>query len=305
MRKFFFTFFIISATGFISSTCYAQPVVENDNSDDPYFFTPYTFELGASIGMMNCFTDLGGKKGGGKHSFTDLNLRNSKFAGSIYFSASYKYFISARFEGTFGRVKASDHILSNSSSPFRYQRNLSFRSTINEMTLMAEIHPFYFKPFPKGSKLPKYSPYLVGGIGYFSFNPKAKLGKTWTELKPLSTEGEGFEEYPDRKPYKLRQFNFPLGLGVKYKISSTVNTGVECLYRFLHTDYLDDVSTAYIDREVFAKHFSGSKLAEALELQDRKNEINPASSAFANEQRGNPNTNDSYFSINVRIGYVF
>ncbi len=307
MKKIAFAFSVTVFIIFSALSSFAQSLVQYNYDDDLYFATDYTFELGASLGMMNCFTDLGGKEGNGKNFIRDFNFRNTQFAGSIYCIWSYRYFISARLEGTFGRVRASDHVLKkvSDSYPYRYQRNLSFRSTINELTLVTEIHPLYYKKFKKGQKLPRYSPYFVAGIGYFSFNPKAKLNKTWIELKPLSTEGEGFSEYPDRKPYKLKQINFPLGFGVKYKLSPAVNVSVECVSRILNTDYLDDVSTNYIDKELFAKYFTGAQLTNALKLNDRKHEIDPALTTFTGEQRGNPNKNDSYFTVNFKLGYVF
>ena len=45
------------------------------------------------------------------------------------------------------------------------------------------------------------------GVGYFSFNPQAKLGNRWIDLQPLSTEGQGFPEYPDRKAVASKPSN--------------------------------------------------------------------------------------------------
>jgi hypothetical protein len=42
----------------IVTQCYAQP----DFSEDPYYFKKVTYELGGSLGVMNCLTDLGGNK---------------------------------------------------------------------------------------------------------------------------------------------------------------------------------------------------------------------------------------------------
>ncbi len=122
----------------------------------------------------------------------------------------------------------------------------------------------------------------------------------FAEIKPLSTEGEGFSGYPDRKPYKLKQINFPIGVGLKYKLSPDIKLSVECVSRILNTDYLDDVSTNYIDKELFAKYFTGSKLTDVVKLNDRKHEIDPSLTTFTGEQRGNPNKNDSYFTINFK-----
>ena len=276
-------------------------------ADDLYYDNTITYEVGGSLGIMNCLTDLGGGKGIGKKFIKDVNLINSEPAGSIYLSAFYKNAIALRTEATWGIVKASDAVLKNikESSGGRYDRNLSFRSTIFELALIAEIHPRYFKKYSKNEKLPRLSPYLLGGLGYFAFNPKAKLLGTWVELRPLSTEGQGFAEYPDRKTYKLHQINFPVGAGIKYKLSPLFNFSLECVYRILNTDYLDDASTRYIDKNLFQKYYNGDMLAQALALHNRQNEINPALTTSIGDIRGNPKNNDAYFSINFKLGFSF
>jgi hypothetical protein len=121
----------------------------------------------------------------------------------------------------------------------------------------------------------------------------------------LSTEGQGFAEFPDRKPYKLKQFNFPLGIGIKYKLTPLCNMSIECVSRLLNTDYLDDVSTEYIDQGLFPKYLSGKQLSDALSLNDRQAELNPTHVTNVGWQRGNSNNNDSYFTINIKMSLVF
>src|SRR5690606_13448162 len=67
-------------------------------------------------------------------------------------------------------------------------------------------------------------------------------------LKPLSTEGQGLPQYPDRKPYKLTQFAIPFGAGVKFRVSRNTVLAYEVGLRKIFTDYLDDVSTTYVDQ---------------------------------------------------------
>ncbi len=286
--------------------------VQNANAqfsyeDDLYYDNRVTYELGGSIGTMNCLTDLGGRKGVGKGFIKDLNVGKSQFSGGIFLSAAYRYAVVLRAEATWGIIKADDKILEGvkGTTLGRYDRNLSFKSTIYEVMLAAEIHPRYFKKYKKGEKLPRFSPYLMGGIGYFSFNPKAKLNDLWIELQPLSTEGQGFSEYPNRKEYRLKQLNFPVGAGFKYKLSPLFNFSAECVYRILHTDYLDDVSTRYIDQNVFSNHFTGEQLFQVLSLNDRQKELNPTHVPLKNDIRGNPDNNDVYFTINIKLGVVF
>ena len=58
--------------------------------DGQYYENDIVFELGGSMGAMNAFTDLGGRKGIGKKFVKDFNFKNTQFCGSIFFSAVYK-----------------------------------------------------------------------------------------------------------------------------------------------------------------------------------------------------------------------
>lgn len=276
--------------------------------DNNYYDNPIVYEIGGSVGIMNCLTDLGGKKGIGKKFIKDLNFGNTQLAGSVYLSANYKNAVALRLEGTFGQVKAYDSILKKvKTSTFgRYERNLSFRSNITEFMAVAEIHPlFIFKKYDENDELPRYSPYVVAGVGFFSFNPQAKLLNKWVDLQPLSTEGQGFAEYPKRKQYKLRQTSIPVGAGIKYELSPMINLRAEFVYRILSTDYLDDVSTTYIDPTLYSNYFTGAKLTNALLLNDRQYELDPTHITSDGDQRGHSTNNDAYFTFNLKIGIIF
>ena len=205
-------------------------------------------------------------------------------------------------------MKAYDSILNKvkASTTGRYERNLSFRSNITEFMAIAEFHPLYiFKKYDENDELPRYSPYILGGIGFFSFNPQAKLLNRWVDLQRLSTEGQGFAEYPKRKPYSLHQVSIPVGIGVKYDLSPMLNLRAECVYRILNTDYLDDVSTTYVDPNVFSNYFTGTKLTNALLLNDRQYELDPTHITVDGDQRGNSKNNDAYFTFNLKVGLIF
>lgn len=277
--------------------------------DNKYYDNPVNFELGGSVGLMNCLTDIGGNKGIGKQFVKDINLGKTHPAGSIYLCANYRYAFTLRAEATFGMVSASDAVLQKVKSTVygRYERNLSFRSTISEFMIAAEIHPlFIFNKYDDehDRELPMFSPYLLAGVGFFSFNPQTQLNGKWIDLQPLSTEGQGFSKYPDRKPYKLNQVNIPVGIGVRYELGSAFNLRAELVYRILSTDYLDDVSTTYIDPLQFQNYLTGTKLDNALHLYDRQYELDPTHITQEGDQRGNPQHNDSYFSFNIKIGYL-
>ena len=276
--------------------------------DNKYYDNPVTFELGASIGAMNCLSDIGGNKGIGKKFVKDLNLGKTQFAGSIYLSAMYQYMFALRLEATFGQVTADDKVLKKvaPSTWGRYERNLNFKSKITDFMLGLEIHPLYiFNKNNEDKEPPLFSPYLLAGVGFFSFKPQTTLGGKTVDLQPLSTEGQGFAEYPNRKPYNLNQLNIPLGLGVKYDLGTSLNIRAEFVYRTLMTDYLDDVSSEYIDPILYSNYFTGAKLANALLLNDRQYELTPSHITNAGDQRGNTKNNDAYFTFNLKIGYTF
>jgi len=272
--------------------------------DDDYYDNPVTFEVGASIGAINCLTDIGGTKGIGKRFVKDLNLGKTNFCGGIYINAMYKNAVALRLEGAFGQISANDNVLAN-VDPLdiawqRYNRNTSFRSKISEVSLTLELHPlFIFINYEdRESDPPRLSPYLLAGVGYFSFNPQTDLKGKWIDLQPLSLEGQGFTKYTDLKTYKLQQMNFPLGLGVKYELSPLVNLRGEFVYRVLQTDYLDDVSGTYANPDWFADYFTGTKYDNAIALYDRQ----MTKVTGVGGKRGSAKQKDAFFSFNIKLG---
>lgn len=302
MKKIFYFFTLCFLLSFYSNSIYSQYYYY----DDKYYDKPLLFEIGASVGAMNSLTDIGGNKGIGKKFIKDLNLGNTKFCGGVFINAIYKDIFAIRLEGNYGKVEAYDNVLSKVSptdiAVNRYNRNLSFRSIISEVSVIAEIYPLEILNNLKNqeSDPAAISPYLLGGIGHYTFNPQTNLNGNWIDLQPLRTEGQGFNEYPERKVYKLSQVNYPVGAGLKYALNDLINIRGEFIYRILTTDYLDDVSTTYIDPSLYSTYFTGDKLTNALLLNDRQ--INKVASAGG--KRGNPQQKDAYFSFNIKISYT-
>ena len=90
-------------------------------------------------------------------------------------------------------------------------------------------------------------------------------------------------------------------------MTPNINLRAELVARILQTDYLDDVSTRYIDPQLFSKYLSGDQLNKALELNDRRSKINPAFpvNPKGGQRRGSPQNKDSYFTFNVKVGIAF
>lgn len=261
-------------------------------------------ELGIQFGGMNCLTDLGGGSGIGKRFIKDLNLGNTKPCMGAYGLIMYRNAVGIKLESSFGNIAAFDSVLKPvaSTTHGRYERGLSFRSQVMDFQIGIEIHPLYFKVYDEDA--PRLSPYFFFGIGIFSFNPETELKGHWYLLQPLHTEGQGFSELSGRRPYELQQINFPFAAGLRYEISSVVNTRLEINYRILKTDYLDDVSKTYIDPALFYRYLPPQLAFIAVQLADRQSERVQLHVTSPGQQRGNPKNKDSFFSIQMKIGII-
>ncbi len=271
-----------------------------------YYNYDLIWEAGISNGLMNCLTDIGGKKGNGGKFIKDFDWRSFKPSFSFYVSATYKEVITLRLEAQTGLIRAADSMLQQTdpNPSGRYGRNLSFQSRIKEIQFAAEIHPLFFG-WNDQSKAPYWSPYFISGISYFSFNPQARLHNRWYDLQPLRLEGQGFAAYNGRRPYKLNQYAIPIGAGLRYETGPLFNLRLEFVHRILFTDYLDDVSTTYIDPVHFSEYLDPPSAALARQLYSRMGELAPGLVPAPGAQRGNAKNKDAYFSIQLKLGYVF
>jgi len=196
-------------------------------------------------------------------------------------------FINYRIGLSYGSIAGNDKY---NTHPGLKSRNLNFKTNIMEANIGIEI--------PLQDPLSFYSyPYIFGTVGVFHFNPYTyDKNNVKTYLQPLSTEGEGLSNYPERKKYSLTQLCFPLGFGWNVDVSDRVEISYEFGYRILFTDYLDDVSKSYINPDALRQ----AKGDKAVELAYRMNVPFRAEGA----QRGNPKKNDSYFFTGIKVGFV-
>ncbi|MEO6329491.1 MAG: DUF6089 family protein [Ginsengibacter sp.] len=230
------------------------------------------------IGVANYQGDLQEKR------FTFKQAHPAVGAGLSY-EATEKLLLNGGF--TLGNVSASDKNNSKNTS-----RNLDFSSNITEGHLTAE---YYFENLYEHS----ISPFVFAGIALYNFSPYTKdsAGKKYY-LKPLSTEGQGF--LANRKYYNINQLSIPFGGGVKFALSDNVRLGVEVGMRKLFTDYLDDVSTTYVDRNLLLQN----RGAKAVELAFRGGELkNGAVYPAADSKRGGAKVKDWYYFTGLTASF--
>jgi hypothetical protein len=293
---------ILLLVSFICLRMNGQYYFSGNNNEEPELL----WELGGSIGAMNCLTDLGGAKGIGKKFIKDINWNKTQFCSGLFVSATWHSLIAVRLDGLYGQVTASDDVLKNvyDIARGRYLRNLHFKSTIAEIALLTEFHPLFLNT-AEDAPAPLCSPYITAGFGVFHYNPQTILNNNWVDLRPLHTEGQGFKEYPNHREYKSTSWCIPLGAGIKYDKAGMVNYRFEIVYRVTGTDYLDDVSTNYINPELFTHYLPAQQATMAMQLTDRSGgNANTAYLSKEGNKRGNPNNKDAYFTFNIKISLV-
>jgi opacity protein-like surface antigen len=172
-------------------------------------------------------------------------------------------------------------------------RNLSFQTKIEELNLVGE---YSFFDLHRSA----ISPYLFGGVAVFHFNPYAyDSSGNKVFLRPLSTEGEGLKEYPGQKPYSLIQFAIPFGAGVKFRVTENIVLSYEIGVRKTFTDYIDDVSTRYVDKTILL----AEKGPKAVEMAYRAGELKGGNPVYpaAGTTRGGSQYKDLYYYTGLRV----
>jgi hypothetical protein len=195
----------------------------------------------------------------------------------------------------YAQVNAQDKYQSNT---LRRLRNLSFASDIWEGHLAGEFHFL-------GMQDRIFSPYVMGGIAVFHFNPYAyapvSAGGQKVFLRPLSTEGQGLTGFPDRKTYQLTQVAVPLGAGVRMKLTDRITVGAEISYRITFTDYIDDVSGTYVDQNALLTQRGPLAVQMAFrtpELPEHTTDPYPINNTI----RGG-SAKDNYYFMGLSISY--
>ncbi len=171
-----------------------------------------------------------------------------------------------------------------SSEEGKLRRNLSFTSNNYELNVTG-----IFNLIPHRGRFyqrPNYNLYGFVGLGGIYFNPKATLQGEKHALQPLKTEGVKYSRFA---------FVIPFGLGAKTKLTPFLNLGIEAGWRKSFTDYMDDVSTVYVDNASFTDPI-------ARQLADRRPEIDlPLNEA--GKKRGDPSNKDAYMLLSLKLEY--
>jgi hypothetical protein len=256
------------------------------------------FTVRTDFSKSKRYTCFGGGMGASNY-FGDLTPRSTRTSSDLQYSRTYFNLfhlqrihpnVNIRTQLSFQQLRGDDFSVSKLSNPTssdigRFKRNLSFRNDIFEFCFTGIFELF---PTDRGYLRRNFiNPYGLMGFSLFHHNPQTKSpivkgnSSDWINLQPLGTEGQFTGIAGTPKPYSLWQIGVPLGAGVKYRMMDKWDLSLEFCYRFVFTDYLDDVSGKYPSDEVYQEMLNQGNY-DGITLSNRSAEIY---AAIENEKR--------------------
>jgi hypothetical protein len=255
-----------------------------------YSQEPAIIGVTLSGGAMNYIGDLD----------DDSPIRFMKPAGAITITALPFHKFNMSISYLHGALTGDDAKAEQLGNKYR---NINFHSYIDEISIQViyRLQSWRYRFLER--KL--WVPYVFTGIGYFHFNPKSSVDGKEYELQKVGTEGQYLSSDPTHmtypEPYKLWQFNIPFGIGVKYKLKTRIDIGIEFSMRRVFTDYLDDISGYYPDKDLMLSEQG----PDALYLTDPSNDPHRPDGRKSFARRGDPNDRDWYTYTSLSVSYYF
>lgn len=234
-----------------------------------------------------------GATGGLSYYMGDINPRKPFSQSRLGFGAIVRYYDNTRwafrFTYSYLSLESSDAV-----AKYRPERGLSFNTKVHDFSLVAE---FNFLDYFTGSRRSKISPYLFGGVSFFTFNPKADDG---TELYNILTDVDSYENIPADGEAKYNKFtlSLPFGMGVKYSLSKRIGVALEWRMNLAFTDWLDDCHAYY---PMYAANETNVQYSDPTGFTNDGTGANDLKYI----QRGNSSNNDWYGYLNVSVVYKF
>lgn len=294
--------------------------------------------IGVSANALNYFGDIAPRS---SFASTDISFTRPGFGVST--NVRIGKALSARLGFMWGQISSNDYQVADPddrNSVYRYARNLHFRNNVKDLSLVA-VYDIFPNPYTVSLRQ-SFTPYVFAGISVFHHNPRGLAPSQavlypgnvltadqipqsgeWVALRPLRTEG---------RSYGSIAFSIPLGAGVRFRVNQLIDIEAEVNYRVLFTDYLDDVSTNYVDKGTLdgdlAKIMSDRSLepTDAVSGETRDdlfregNGINPNLATYTGAdgveyihlpgygqegaKRGSPSDNDVYLTTTVRVVFM-
>ncbi len=255
-------------------------------------------EIMFGFGATQFLGDLGGRdKIGTDYSLADLDLPSTGFGGMLGYRYRFHPYWATTTSFNIGLLRGDDAL---TNEVIRQSRNLNFRSIIIGLHQRLEVIVLANEKVGNRYSLSRHSKrmknhneqlYLFGGIGVSYFNPKGRINGGWAALRPLKTEGQGMPG--GAKEALPITVTIPMGIGFRWGISRMWRMGIEATYVMTFSDYIDDVSTNYYDRNALAANVG----AESAYLSNPS--VENTTWFESGQQRGDMKQDDAYFYLNL------
>jgi hypothetical protein len=218
---------------------------------------------GGGVGMSNYFGDLAPNN---TRTSTDMSYTRLYLTG--YYLQRVHPNVTIRGAVSWMRLRGDDFSVSeagtvDASDLGRFIRNLSFRNNVVEFSGVGVFELF---PTDRGYlRRNFFNPYGIFGLSVFTHNPTSKTPQPtkpgdpkseWVSLRSLGTEGQFTGIAGTPRPYSVVQVGVPIGFGLRYRLQDKFDLSLEFGYRFVFTDYLDDVSGRYPSDEVLQEMYN-------------------------------------------------
>nr|WKN38220.1 DUF6089 family protein [Tunicatimonas sp. TK19036] len=294
--------------------------------------------LGVSVNALNYFGDIAPKS-----AIVSTDISFTRPGIGISSTVRFGKSLSARAAFMWGRISSNDYQVAdpdNRDDIYRYARNLQFRNNIKDLSIVA-VYDIFPNPYTVTLRQ-SFTPYVFGGVSVFHHNPKGLVPSEailspnapltaenipqsgeWVPLRPLKTEGQ---------EYGSIALSIPVGVGVRFRINQVMDLEAEVNYRFLFTDYLDDISGNYVDKGTLSSELAKIMSDRSLEPVDaqsggsreelftRDSNLNTNLATYTGAdgieyvhlpgygqegaQRGSPNENDVYLTTTIRLVFM-
>lgn len=241
-------------------------------------------EFGLLGGAANYMGDL-------SNNSRTVFIKETNLAGGAFIRYNVHELATVRLGANYTTLTGHDQ---NAPDSELQGRNLNFSSPVIDIALIGEFNILGYQPY---NLYRPFSPYLFVGIGMFTYDPSTLYEGEKVKLRPLGTEGQGNADRP--APYGKTGISIPFGFGFKYALSDKINLGFELGARRTNTDYLDDVSSIFVDPQTLSP--------TSAALSNRSGEIpgNDLSRYSPGMARGDNKAKDWFFIAGLTISYNF
>jgi len=198
----------------------------------------YNMGFGIKAGVTNFLGDIGGGDLA-KGFLLNMEMKDTRWATGLFWRYRFHPIFATQVNFGYQRIQGRDE---NSENYARQARNLNFRNDIFDFSARIEYYPQALTITDVGYRgvyRLDYQTYFTVGVGGVINNPKADyLGdKNYVKLRSFMTEGENYS------PVALM---LPMGGGFFFTYKRYHRFGLELIWNWTFTDYLDDISDQYV-----------------------------------------------------------